>query len=521
MKQKRLASAGVAGALLVALLTGCGSSTTTGAATPGSTEAETETKVERTLVWGATVDVTSWSVNDSEYGNRAIFYQAAYDNLIVASPDGTLVPGVATEWSYDDSLTVLTLTVESGLTFTDGTALDAQAVVDNLNRFATGASPDASLLASMAEAIALDATTVQITLSDVDPAFLGYLSRNPGMIQSPASFDTADEDASPIGSGPYIFNSERSVAGSEYHFDANPDFRNADDVQFSTLVIKVIEDATAMVNALKAGQVDLANLQNADAVEELEASGLVYLPVLLDWAGFTFVDRSGALGSPFEDVRVRQAVNYGINRDALLAGIQSGRGEVRQQVFNEKSLGYDESLNSFYSYDVAKAKELLAEAGYPNGFTVDLPAVSGFFGEATYALMAQELANIGITVNHVEIPDNFFGEILAPNYPAFYMTLERSANDWQFLNFLVAETGVFNPEGYSSAESADLIAQIRVASDAERGPLLKQLNRYLVEQAWFAPFYAREGSVMHKPELNVVAQAGNIIPSLFNVTPNE
>lgn len=503
-KLKALAAVAVAGALIM------------GGSVPATQAAG------KSITIGEIGDITSFTVRDSQFGNLNLFYQAVYDGLLQADSTGKVIPSVATSWKYDSSNTVLTLKIRSGLKFTDGTKLDAAAVVANLKRFSTGVSPDKSNIDSMKSAVAKGADTVVITLKDTDPAFLNYLARNAGLLESPKNFTNAAAKTSPVGSGPYTLNKAKTKFGSTYTFVKNPGYWNAKAVKFDTLVLKVIADPTAAANALKAGQIDGINIANNAVLPSLAANkNIKYVKHYLDWSGFSFVDRSGKLGSPIKNVKVRQAINMALDRPALLKAIGEGFGVVTQQVFPSYSAGYVKSLDSYYKYDVAGAKKLLAEAGYPNGFTISMPSITAFTGPAKPALMAAQLKAIGITVDYTdESFATFFTNLLTPKYPAYWMQLERSANDWQHLNFLISETAVWNPEHYSDAKSANLIGRIQSASPSARPALLKQLNTYIVEQAWFAPFYAAQGTFAYNSKkFSVKDQPGNAVPYLFNFTP--
>ena len=125
----------------------------------------------------------------------------------------------------------------------------------------------------MTDAVAVDDTTLEITLSAPDPALLNYLARNAGLMQSPATFDTPDEATNPVGTGPYILNQGDTVADSVYTYNANPDYWAPEFVKFDNFVIRVIQDPTATLNAIRAGEVNAANIINLDAIPEVEGAG--------------------------------------------------------------------------------------------------------------------------------------------------------------------------------------------------------------------------------------------------------
>lgn len=473
-----------------------------------------------TLTYGVIGDIKSLEVRSSEFGNRAPFYQAVYDGLAFAKPSGQLVPGLALSWKWDKSLKVLTLNLRKGIKFTDGEPFNAAAVVKNLLAFQKGDSPDASNAASIKSVRAKDAYTAVVTLSDIDPAFEGYLGRNMGLMQAPNTIGTDAAKTQPIGTGMYIFDKAASQIGSTYVYKSNPNYWNKSIRKFDNLTIKVLSDPTAGVNALKAGQVDCLNLLDKSTVTSLQASGLKIASYYLDWAGFSFVDKQGRMGSPLKNLKVRQAINYAINRDTMVQVLANGYGKATSDVFASYSKGYVPALDSYYKYDLAKAKALMAEAGYANGFSLSMPSVS-VLGAASYQAMKDALAAINITVNYTDVPlNNFFGDILAPKYPAYYMILERSGNDWTFIKFLINRDAVWNPSGYGDAKSDALLAKIQHSTGAVQAGFLKQLNKYIVEQAWFAPFFVNEGKFAYKSSLKVQTQAGNAVPYLpFGITP--
>ncbi len=472
------------------------------------------------LSYGVIGDIKSFEVRSSEFGNRAPFYQAVYDGLAFAKPDGKLVPGLALSWKWDKSMTVLTLNLRKGIKFTNGEAFNATAVVKNLLAFKAGDSPDASNASSIKSVKAKNATTAVVTLTDIDPAFEGYLGRNMGLMQAPSTIGKEASKTQPIGTGMYIFDKAASQIGSVYVYKSNPSYWNKGVRKFDSLTIKVLSDPTAGVNALKAGQVDVLNLLDKSSVATLQSSGFKIASYYLDWAGFSFVDKQGRMGTPLKNVKVRQAINYAINRPAMVAVLADGYGKPTSTTFASYSKGYDKSLENYYSYDLNKAKALMKEAGYENGFTMNMPSVS-VLGADNYKAMKDALAAINIKVEYTDVPLNeFFTQILSPKYPAYYMILERSGNDWTFIKFLINRDAVWNPSGYGDATSDALLEKIRKSTGAVQAGHLKALNKYLVEQAWFAPFYVNEGKFAYSSKVKVQTQAGNAVPYLpFGITP--
>ncbi|MDY7102171.1 MAG: ABC transporter substrate-binding protein [Actinomycetota bacterium] len=518
----------IATAIVLALLaSACGSDDDDSAA-PDTTGSETtegdageDGATERgdTLTVAALAPVTNGlSAAAAEVANRTLYYQALYDPLLRAEPDGTLTPWLATEWSYNDDNTVLTLTLRDDVTFTNGDPLDADAVVENLLRFRDGPSPNANNLAAMTDATAPDATTVEIQLSEADPALLNYLAESAGYIQSPADFGTDAEDSNPTGSGPYILDVDDTVADSVYTYDANPDYWAPEYINYDELVIRVIEDATATVNAIRAGEIDAGTLITNDLISEVESVGWDIHPQELDWIGLTLVDRDGSMGSPLDDVRVRRALNHAFDRDAILEGIEFGYGTVTTQVFPPASPGFDEALDDLYPYDPELARELLAEAGYEDGFSLEMPSAAAF-GEAYFAVIGDALAEIGVDVTFTDESTDYFAAILAPNYPAYLMILGQTPNDWQYINRVISENATWNPSGYTDETVSELVPQIRTASDDERDDLVAELGAHVTEDAWFVPWYRAQSTYATSDSVDVELQTGNNTPYLFSFSP--
>ncbi|BAJ75003.1 ABC-type dipeptide transport system, periplasmic component [Microbacterium testaceum StLB037] len=501
---KATAALAVAAALV---LTGCSGG---GSGSEGSGSADR-------LTLTAIASPTSYDIGaGAEYGNRSPFFQAVFDTLLQKDSKGEIQPWLATAWEYNDDKTVLTLTLKDGVTFTDGTPLDASAVVASLERFRDGTSPQAATLAGK-EFAAVDATTVTITQTAPDPSLVNLLSIAPGLIEAPSSFGNADVATNPIGSGPYILDTASSVTGTTYNYTANPDYWNKDAVKYQNLTINVLEDPTATLNAIRAGEANGAKIADNNTISEVEGAGWTIESNELDFQGLLLLDRAGTMAPQLADVKVRQAINMAFDREALLQSLQTGYGTVTEQVFPKTSVAYDESLDSTYPYDPAAAKKLLADAGYPNGFTLNMMSTPAF--QQTFDLVAQQLSDIGITVNYTDPgTGNFITDMLAPKYPATWMALEQNP-DWQLINFMIAPDATFNPFKYEDPKVDALISTIQTGSQAESDTAVKELNTYLVDQAWFAPFFRVQGTFATDANTNLEFWPTNAYPSIFDFSP--
>lgn len=486
----------------------------TGCAGGGSTEGESG----GTLTLTAIAAPTTFDPAGSEWGNRSPFYQAVFDTLLLATPEGTIEPWLATDWSYNDDNTVLTLNLREDVTFTDGTPLNAEAVKINLERFKSGTSPDAGYFAGVESIEAPSEFTVQINLAAPDPAMLNYLTRDPGLVGAPASLESADVATTPVGSGPYILDTAATVTDTTYVYKKNPDYWNPDVQYYDALTINVLTDPTAALNAIKAGEANGVRLASNDALGEVEAAGWTVNANELDFQGLLLFDRNGEMSAPLGDVRVRQAMNYAFDREGLLQALQQGYGTVTTQVFPATSAAYDPELDSYYTYDPEKAKELLAEAGYPNGFSIETMSVS-VFSQATTTLLQQQLADVGIQVTFVDTPiGNAIADMLAPKYPYVFMALEQNP-DWQLIQFMIAPNAVFNPFHSTAPEVEALIEKIQYGDEATQDEGAAELNKWLVENAWFAPFYRVQGSFATDANTTAEMLPTNAYPAIYDIKP--
>jgi peptide/nickel transport system substrate-binding protein len=473
----------------------------------------------KSLVLGQFLAQSTFDTRKAEWGNRALYYQAVYDTLLKGTSEGTIEPYLASAFTYNDDNTVLTLTIRDGVKFSDGTALDATVVKQNLDRFKAGGGAYATDLANVKNVEAPSPTTVVLTLSAPDPALTAYLSREAGLIAAPAMFDAKDADTKPIGSGPYVLDSAASVTGTNYVFTKNPTYWNPDVQHYDKITMNVLADPTAIVNAIKAGEVDAAVLTDNNNLDQVKASGFTLATAELNFMGLLLLDRKGTMNPALADVRVRQAINHAVDRPGLLKALQKGNGSVTAQVFPTSSAAYDETLNERYPYDPAKAKALLAEAGHADGIDITM-ASTAVLGGAMFPLVGQQLADVGIRVKWVDTPvENYIADLTAPKYAAIPMQLETNP-DWQLIQFMLSPTAPFNPFKYGDATSEKLIKEIQMGDEATQKAKAGELNRYIVEQAWFAPFFRVSAAyAFDAKDVTVKLNPRNIVPSLYDFTP--
>lgn len=470
-----------------------------------------------TLTLGAITSPMTFDPAGAEWGNRSPFYQAVYDTLLLATPEGTVEPWLATDWEWDESQTQLTLTIREDVTFSDGAPLDADAVVASMENFHTGNGPDAGYMVNVEEISAADDSTVVVDFSAPDPAFLSYLTRTAGIVASPESLESPDLPTTPVGSGPYLLDTDATVTESTYVYTKNPDYWNPDVQHYDGVVINILADPNAALNAIQAGEANGVKLSTNDNLAQVEAAGWTVNANELDFMGLLLLDRGGEMSEPLADVRVRQAINHAFDREGMLEALQDGYGTVTGQVFPTSSAAYDPALDERYPFDVERAKELMAEAGYADGFTIEMPS-SPVLGTAVYTLIAQQLGELGITVEYTDPGTNFIADLVAPKYPASYMALEQNP-DWQLIQFMLSPTATFNPFGYSDPAMEEMIAQIQTGDEETQERVVRELNAHIVEEAWFAPFHRVQGSFATDADTTVEMLPSNAFPNIYDFVP--
>jgi peptide/nickel transport system substrate-binding protein len=502
------AAALVVGASLV--LAGCATTPAPADKTAG------ETPRGGTLTIGALQDVPNWDPGQAHVGHLLQPYQAAYDTLILREPDGKYSPMLATKWEYNAEHTALTVDLRKDVTFSDGAEFDAEAVKANLEHFKGANGRQATQLAALESVKVVDADTVTINLAAPDPSFEYYLSQAAGLMGSPKSLGTEEIKAAPVGSGPYVLDPTGSTAGSQYTFTAREDYWNPDLQKFDKIVFKVLSDATARLNAMVSGQVDVT-LLDARSAAQAEGAGKKLSANQVDWTGLFLLDRNGELNPALGDVRVRQAINYALDRKTMLKEIQLDKGTVTTQVFGPESGAYVAELDKAYPYDPKKAKDLLAKAGYKDGLEITIPIFNGL--EASGALLVQQFADVGITLKLETIPPtNLQSELVSKKYAAIFF-FQFQGEPWANINGLISDTAFYNAFKNTDPKLQKLIDEVHFAGE-DAPEKAQAVNKYVVENAWFAPLYRLDQMFFIDPsKVTSTPQAQQAVPSIYNFAP--
>jgi peptide/nickel transport system substrate-binding protein len=470
---------------LTALVLAIGLSVT-GCAAGGSSSSEPT----ETLRLAAQNAPTSFAIGNWAGGETYLF-TSVYDTIVTRDVDGTLIPAIAESWEYSNDNTVLTLKIRDGQTFTDGEALDAAAVVASLEVSRT-APATSGRLASISTVEAVDPSTVTITLSAADAALLPTFSTDAGAVGAPEKLTDESSQLNPVGSGPYTLDQSATTVGSTYTLKRNPSYWDKDSYPFQTVTVQVIPDPTAVQNALQSGQIDYAGATpETTSIFSDTSKYTVGSQNPQAIAGLWLADRAGTVVPELADLRVRQAINLALDREGVAENIQKGSNFPSNQIFNPNGKAFDKDRLSDTAYNVTNAKQLLADAGYADGFSVTMP--STFLSTTYESTISQQLADIGITVTWETVPfQDFYSKVFAGNYGMFFLYNGFGGDD--SLDAKANLSGVFNPFNTTTPELETLLKTANAAPTEDQGAAFQAVNKYLVDQAWFAPLGYTTGS---------------------------
>lgn len=466
---KRLAAAGLALILLLAVFAGCDS----GNGTSG------EQKTVRINISAEPDNLDPWvsAASDTE----AIF-RNVFEGLTGFNEKGEIVPALASGWALDESGKVYTFTLRDDVTFHNGKPMTSADVLYTYNSLTGlgGGEPLTDKLQMIEKLEAPDEHTFVVTLSAPSPAFL------PLTIVEVLPEGYEEQNTHPIGTGPFTF--VEYTPSQKVVLEKNPDYYakdpNGNDlVNIDRVEIYVMDDSAAVVSALRSGQLDVATMLDAADAEVLEEEFDIYnSPQNMVQA--LFMNNKAA---PFDDVRVRQAVCYAIDRQDLIDSVFSGFATPVYSNFSP-AMGayYNETLEGSYDHDPDRARELLKEAGYEDGFTATLrvPAVYQAHVD-TAQVLKQQLAEVGITLN------------IEPMEQATW--LDEVYSNANYETTITALTGKLDPDAvlgryestysrnffqYANEEYDSLIEQARVEpDDGKRVEEYRRCQEILTEDA--------------------------------------
>ena len=425
----------------VLLLSACAGGSTTSSTSAGAPDSSATFRYANATDAGKNYDPVS-SGNPFAPG----FLLPVYDRLFDIDATGAVIPMLATSSEVStDGLTV-TLKLREHVTFHDGTPFDAAAVKANIERGKT--NPKSSVkasLSSVASVAVVDPNTVTLTLTKPNGALDATLSDRAGMMVSPAAMSKPNLDLMPVGAGPYkVVADDPGVKVTYQKYDGYY-APNADAVK--TIEMSILIDPEARLRGLETGQFDGAAL-NMNQLDAAKRTSILIAPAPEVSTATYIIYLNMARVPALADPKVRAAMALAIDRDGINKGVLNGACKPSAQIFPDSYWASSKNIpNTALDYDPQKAKAMLAEAGYPNGFEITLAAINAQQYSNVAEAVAAQLSAIGLKVNvQVTEPVQLLGNFIAQKTTDAYVSIWPGANDPSTtVGSLYLPTGLYNP----------------------------------------------------------------------------
>lgn len=376
----------VAAIMMVSIiLSGCSSDKGGGSeksgGTSGGSSSEGGGSSQDTLIYGRGADATRLDPATVTDGESLKVTQQIFENLIKFKSGTTdLAPALATKWEKKNGGKTYLFHLRKGVKFQDGTDFNADAVVFNFKRWQNGSDKDnfayyPSMFGGygdksvIKDVKAIDDNTVEFDLRNSFAPFLKNLAMTPFAIASPTAVKKEGKDFAkkPVGTGPFKF--EKWDKNSKIVLKKNEDYWDKGKPKLNQVIFQVIPDNSSRLNALKNGEIDLMDGVNPSDVKGIKSNDQLKIvnrpPLNLGYLGFNVEKK------PFDNKKVRQALNHAVNKQALVDAFYAGNGKPAKNPEPQTIEGFNDQVKP-YKYDLDEAKKELADAGYPDGFNMEL-----------------------------------------------------------------------------------------------------------------------------------------------------
>ncbi|MBW4708427.1 ABC transporter substrate-binding protein [Roseobacter sp. YSTF-M11] len=401
-----------------------------------------------------------------------IVYASLCDKLVDITPDLEIIPQLATAWETSDDGKRITMQLREGAVFHDGTPFNAEAVAANIERSQTlDESRRKSELKSITSTEVTGEYEIVLNLAGPDSTLIAQLADRAGMMMSPTAAAEAGADfgLNPVCSGPFKF--EERVAQDKIVLSKFDDYWNADAIHFDSVTFLPIPDTTVRLANLQSGDIDMLERLNATDLAQAEADSNIVVDsaVSLGYQAITFNINNGDKGdNPWgNDKRLRQALSYAIDREALNQVVFEGAFAPGNQSFPPTSPWYNKAL-PVEGADVEKAKALLAEAGYPQGLDLEVQVPNSTEPLAVMQVVQAMAAQAGI---NIKLTSKEFATLLADQSAGDYTASQigwsgRVDPDGNNHPFVTSEGGI-NDSKFSDPKMDELLNAARVAATTE------------------------------------------------------
>lgn len=404
-----------------------------------------------------------------------VTWQNIFEGLVTIDRDGNIKPQLARSWNVSSDGLTYTFQLRPGVTFHDGETFDASVAKASLERArgANSVNPQKRFFAAINTIETPDAETLVLKLKEPAGSLLYWLAWPSSAIVGPKSAEI--DKTTPIGTGPFRF--VRWAKGDRVELAANPDYWNKEvSVGLDKVTFRFISDPQAQAAALKAGDVDA--FPEFGAPELIESfKGDPNLTTVIGNTELKVVAGMNNARKPFNDKRVRQALMMALDRKTLVDGAWSGFGTPIGSHYTPNDRGFID-LTGVHPYDPEKAKTLLAEAGYPNGFSFVMKAPQMAYAARSAEVMQAMFAEIGVTmtIEPTEFPAKWVQDVF--KNADYDMTIVAHAEPMD-IDIYSRDSYYFNYKNPTLNEALKKAEQ--TADPAARGALYREVQKILAE----------------------------------------
>ncbi|KOR89810.1 glutathione ABC transporter substrate-binding protein [Paenibacillus solani] len=373
---------------------GCGNSGGGKGASEGGGESKPVTKNNKDIVIAINANFITLDPHNAGDTHSISGARTMYEGLMGFNDKMELVPVLAEDYTISDDGLTYTFNLRKNVKFHDGTEFNAEAVKINMERIMNEENNlrMRKSFATVADVQAPDEHTVVFTLSQPYNAFLNKAAMAL-MISPKALKESADITKDPVGTGAYKF--KEWVQGDRLVVVKNEEYWQEGLPKVDSITFKPVPENGSRIAMLKTGEADFIYPMPTEQVSDVEGDS----NIVIDKIDSTIVRyvTLNTMKKPYDDLKVRQAINYAIDKDAYIKVVKSGLGSKLTSSMSSMTQYYSEQ--SGYDYDVEKAKSLLAEAGYPDGFEAELWGENDSESIKGMQFFAQQLALVGIKVD--------------------------------------------------------------------------------------------------------------------------
>ncbi|MGE0502170.1 MAG: ABC transporter substrate-binding protein [Rhizobiaceae bacterium] len=501
-----------------------------------------------TIRWARVSDALTLDPHSQNQGITHNFSHHIYETLVDRDVEGTLIARLATEWAIGDDPTVWVFKLRQGVKFHDGADFTAEDVVFSLDRARSAKSNMRQLHANVESVTAVDDHTVHVKMNGPSPLYPNNLTNtfmmdkswteanNAVEVQEAGSQDDNYAVRNTNGTGPYKLVSREVDVKSVLAIN---DAHWAETKPFVTeIVYTVISDAATRVSALLSGEVDFVQDVPVQDIERLSGSDGVTVTTgpenRVIYFGYKFGDaplKSSNITdkNPFNDPKVLEAMALCIDRDAIKQVVMRGQSIPTGVATPPFVNGWTPELDKYAAPDIAKAKALLAEAGYPDGFTVTLDTPNNRYvnDEAISTAVVGMLGQAGIKVTLASRPIAQHSPLIQNGETDFYLlgwgvpTFDSAYIFNDLIHSKAGHYGAYNPGGYSNAELDAKIESLGTETDvAKRNATIAEIWATVQKDRVLLPIHNQVLAYATKKGFKMEVHPENQ-PRLYEMTKGE